>query len=144
MGETQPGPALVSYRDGVTELIDAGEPVGVVEGAIDTSAGLTEDANGVLDLRFGRAAPTRTRPLGRPGLTGDDMAPRERDAEEASLKERGGAGRDLRQRDLRRGTRAAADRPRPLEFDARGIPIAQPIPSFVRPVARLLGEEHTK
>ena len=83
-------------------------------------------------------------PLGRPGLTGDDMAPRERDAEEASLKERGGAGRDLRQRDLRRGTRAAADRPRPLEFDARGIPIVQPIPSFVRRVARLLGEEHTK
>jgi hypothetical protein len=44
MGETQPGPALVSYRDGVTELIDVGEPFGVVEDAIDTSAGLTEDA----------------------------------------------------------------------------------------------------
>jgi hypothetical protein len=28
-----------------------------------------------------------------------------------------------------------------LEFDARGFPIAQPIPGFVRRVARLLGEE---
>jgi hypothetical protein len=51
MGETQPGPALVSYRDGVTELIEAGEPVGAVEDAIDTSAGLTEDARAVLRMR---------------------------------------------------------------------------------------------
>jgi hypothetical protein len=30
MSETQPGPTLVSYRDGVTELIDAGEPLAPV------------------------------------------------------------------------------------------------------------------
>jgi hypothetical protein len=28
MGETHRGPALVSHRDGVTKLIDAGEPFG--------------------------------------------------------------------------------------------------------------------
>jgi hypothetical protein len=67
-----------------------------------------------------------------------------RNAVEAARNERDGTGRYLRQRDLRRGTRAAADRPRPLEFDARGFPIPQPIPSFVRRVARLLGEEYRK
>jgi hypothetical protein len=46
--------------------------------------------------------------------------------------------------EVRRGTRVAADRPRPLEFDSRGFPIRQPIPSFVQRVARLLGEEQTR
>jgi hypothetical protein len=33
MSETRPGPTLVSYRDSVTGLIDAGEPFGAVEDA---------------------------------------------------------------------------------------------------------------
>lgn len=48
------------------------------------------------------------------------------------------------QLEVRRGTRVAGDRPRPLEFDAHGFPIRQPIPSFVQRVARLLGEEQTR
>lgn len=65
-----------------------------------------------------------------------------RDAVEAALNARDGAGRyRLRQWELRRGTRAAADRPRPLEFDARGFPIPQSTPSFVRRISRLLREE---
>ena len=57
-------------------------------------------------------------------------------------------GRDAPERyrrsqlEARRGTRVAGDRPRPLEFDARGFPIRQPTPSFVQRVARLLGEEN--
>jgi hypothetical protein len=67
-----------------------------------------------------------------------------RDAVEAARNERDGAGRYLpRWREARHG-HSAADRWRPQEFDERGFPIAQPIPSFVRRVARLLGEEHTK
>jgi hypothetical protein len=64
-----------------------------------------------------------------------------RDAVEAALNEREGAGRHrLRQRELR-GATPAADRPRPLEFDARGFPVPQPTPSFLRRIARLLREE---
>jgi hypothetical protein len=44
----------------------------------------------------------------------------------------------------RRGTRVAGDQPRPLEFDERGFPIRQRIPSFVQRVARLLGEERAR
>ena len=39
---------------------------------------------------------------------------------------------------VRRGTREAAERPHPLEFDESGFPIAQSRPSFVERVARLL------
>jgi hypothetical protein len=48
------------------------------------------------------------------------------------------------QLEVRRGTRVAGDRPRPLEFDSRGFPIRQPIPSFVQRVARLLGEDQPR
>jgi hypothetical protein len=50
MSETQPAPTLVSYRDRVTELIDAGEPFGAVEDAIDASLGITGDAKAALWL----------------------------------------------------------------------------------------------
>jgi hypothetical protein len=43
-------PTLVSYRDRVTALMEAGESFGVVEDAIDGSAGLTEDAKAALWL----------------------------------------------------------------------------------------------
>ena len=46
-----------------------------------------------------------------------------------------------RQRMVRRGRSPGADRPRPLEFDANGFPIPQPVPAFVRRVARLLRED---
>jgi hypothetical protein len=55
-----------------------------------------------------------------------------------ALREQAGAERyQRRQRRLRRGRAAAVDQPRPLEFDERGFPIAQRIPSFVARVARL-------
>jgi hypothetical protein len=43
-----------------------------------------------------------------------------------------------RQARVRRGTTETMDRPRPLEFDANGFPVAQRAPSFVTRVARLL------
>jgi hypothetical protein len=56
-----------------------------------------------------------------------------------TLREQAGAERyQRRQRQLRRGSAAAVDHPRPLEFDESGFPIAQRIPSFVARVARLL------
>jgi hypothetical protein len=65
-----------------------------------------------------------------------------RDAVDAALYKRDAAERYRRsQLEGRRGTRVAADRPRPLEFDAGGFPIGQPITSFEQRVARLLGEE---
>jgi hypothetical protein len=61
------------------------------------------------------------------------------DALATALREQAGAERyQRRQRQLRRGRAAAADHPRPLEFDDSGFPIAQRIPSFVARVARLL------
>ena len=50
MSETYAGPALASYRDNVTELMEAGEPFGEVEDAIDRVADLTEDAKAALWL----------------------------------------------------------------------------------------------
>jgi hypothetical protein len=50
MGETEPGPTFVSHRDRITALMDAGEPFGTVEDAIDRSAELTEDAKAALWL----------------------------------------------------------------------------------------------
>ena len=48
MAETEPGPALASYRDSVTELIEAGKPFAVVGDPIDDSAGLKGDAKAAL------------------------------------------------------------------------------------------------
>ena len=50
MGETDLSPALVSYRDKVAALMEAGESFGVVEDAIDGNAELTEDAKAALWL----------------------------------------------------------------------------------------------
>jgi hypothetical protein len=50
MGATYAEPALARYRDSVTELMEAGEPFGAVEEAIDRVAGLTEDAKAALWL----------------------------------------------------------------------------------------------
>jgi hypothetical protein len=43
-------PTLVSYRDEVTALMEAGESFGVVEDAIDESAGITQEAKAALWL----------------------------------------------------------------------------------------------
>jgi hypothetical protein len=68
-----------------------------------------------------------------------------RDAAEAALNKRDAAeGYRRYQLEVGRGTRVAADRPRPLEFDAGGFPIRQPITSFVQRVARLPGEEEAR
>ena len=50
MCETQGRPALVSYRDTVTALMEAGESFGAVEDEIAESANLTEDAKAALWL----------------------------------------------------------------------------------------------
>jgi len=50
MSETYTWPALASYRDEVTELMDAGKPFGQVEDVIDGSVDLTEDAKAALWL----------------------------------------------------------------------------------------------
>jgi hypothetical protein len=76
--------------------------------------------------------------------------PKWRDAVKTALNERDGAERYRpRERELRRATAGPdqlrpPDQPRPLEFDARGFPIPQSIPSFTRRVARLLREEQAK
>jgi hypothetical protein len=62
-----------------------------------------------------------------------------REAVEEALNRRDAAERyQLRQQEVRRAS-AAAERPRPLEFDESGFPIAQPVPSFMRRLGRLLG-----
>ena len=61
------------------------------------------------------------------------------DAVAFALKEQVAAERyRRRQRQARHGTMETMDRPRPLEFDENGFPVAQPTPSFVTRVARLL------
>lgn len=59
------------------------------------------------------------------------------DAVVVALNEHAGAER-YRRRQPRRGRTDIADRPRPLEFDENGFPVAQRTPSFVTRVARLL------
>jgi len=50
LGETYTEPALASYRDTVTALMEAGEPFGDVENAIDERPDLTENAKAALWL----------------------------------------------------------------------------------------------
>jgi hypothetical protein len=55
------------------------------------------------------------------------------------LQEQTGAERyPRRQAQVRRGRTETLDRPRPLEFDENGFPVAQRTPSFITRVARLL------
>jgi hypothetical protein len=58
MRETHAAPPLASYRDGVTELMEAGESFGHVEDVIDESADLTMEAKAALWLlAFSMRAP---------------------------------------------------------------------------------------
>jgi dihydroneopterin aldolase len=50
MSETHAAPALASYEREVAELMQAGEPFGVVEEVIDEVADLTENAKAALWL----------------------------------------------------------------------------------------------
>jgi hypothetical protein len=69
----------------------------------------------------------------------DQLPQRELDEAIASiLDERGSTERYRRAPGQARRGRAAADRPRPLEFDANGFPVAQRMPNFVTRVSRLL------
>jgi hypothetical protein len=62
------------------------------------------------------------------------------DAIADALKDQAGAERYHRRQRQARGAKAqTVERPRPLEFDDNGFPVAQRIPSFVTRVARLLG-----
>jgi hypothetical protein len=55
------------------------------------------------------------------------------------LQEQAGTGRDRRrQQQVGRRRTETVDRPRPLEFDESGFPLAQRTSSFVTRVARLL------
>jgi hypothetical protein len=61
------------------------------------------------------------------------------DALAVVLEQQAGAERyRRRQQQMRRGRTRTADRPRPLEFDENGFPVAQPTSSFVTRVTRLL------
>jgi hypothetical protein len=58
MSETYAGPALTSYRDTVTGLMEAGEPFVHVEDVIDESVDLTMEAKAALWLlAFSMRAP---------------------------------------------------------------------------------------
>jgi hypothetical protein len=62
------------------------------------------------------------------------------DAIADALKDQAGAERCQRRQRQARGAKAqTVERPRPLQFDGNGFPVAQPIPSFVTRVAQLLG-----
>ena len=50
MSATHQGPAFASHRGSVTELIEAGEPFGQIEEAIDEAADLTIDEKAALWL----------------------------------------------------------------------------------------------
>jgi hypothetical protein len=50
MEATYAEPAVARYRDSVMELMEAGEPFGAVEDAIDEAPGLNEDAKAALWL----------------------------------------------------------------------------------------------
>jgi hypothetical protein len=50
MEATYAQPTLAGYRDSVTELMEAGEPFGAVEDAIDRVPDLNEDAKAALWL----------------------------------------------------------------------------------------------
>jgi hypothetical protein len=50
MTATYSEPALARYRDSVTELMEAGEPFGAVETAIDEAPHLTQNAKAALWL----------------------------------------------------------------------------------------------
>jgi hypothetical protein len=45
-----------------------------------------------------------------------------------------------RQRQLRRGRARDEAQARPLEFDPRGFPIPQPVPSFMQRLSRLISD----
>jgi hypothetical protein len=58
---------------------------------------------------------------------------------ERARDEREGAERnELREGEIRGARTAPSDRPGPLQFDALGFPIPQPIPAFVQRVRRLI------
>jgi hypothetical protein len=62
-----------------------------------------------------------------------------RNAIEGALNEREGAERyELRQRAIRRGRGGEAGSSRPMEFDARGLPIPQPMAGFMGRIGRWL------
>ena len=50
MSAIQEAPSVATYRDEVTVLMEAGEPFGRVEGAIDEMVGVDEEAKAVLWL----------------------------------------------------------------------------------------------
>jgi hypothetical protein len=60
------------------------------------------------------------------------------DALAVVLEQQAGAERYRRRQQQVRRRRRTVDRPRPLEFDENGFPVAQRTPSFVTRVARLL------
>lgn len=149
MGETEPAPALASYRDRITELIEAGD-LSLWSGTPPTTAparSRTQSPRWLLApsmARSSRAAARRARRSGRPRLTGRGIATQAqrrtwRDAGEAAPNERSWRP----QLEVIRGA-AGSDRPRPLEFDADGFPIPQPMTSFERRVARLRADEQAK
>ena len=118
MGSTEERPALPGFRDTVNELTRKGLPLGDVEQAINSQAGLTEDQKAALWL-FAFSLGDRSEP--------------QRQARELSAVAEAGLGAE--------SPEGATDRARPREFDSRGFPIPQRSRSFIERVARLLNPD---
>ena len=110
---------LAGFRDKVTELTEAGSPLGDVEDAIDAQSALTEDQKAALWLL---------------AFSLRDRSEKRRQARALFAVARAAPGGEL-------GGRRATERPRPREFDARGFPVPQHSRSFLERVARLLHPE---
>jgi len=116
-------PAVASFRDKVTELIEAGEPFGHVEDAINAHLGLTEDQKAALWLfAFSLHDRSEQQRQGRALLT--------------VVGEAGGEGSEAKS-----GKARATDRARPQDYDANGFPLPQRNRSFLDRVARLLNPQ---
>jgi hypothetical protein len=152
MSMTHARPALASYRDVVTELINGGAPFGDVEDAINAHDGLTKDQKDALWLfafslrdrseqqRDAWAHLTAVQVAAGDGETTEQARERELgDAVGAALREQAGAERyQRRQREARSGKARTIAGPGPREFDANGFPVPQRNRSFLDRVAELL------
>ena len=154
MSGTHAKPALASYRDKVTEMIEEGVPFGDVEDAINAHAGLTEDQKAALWLfAFSLRDRSEQQRDARAHLTAVQVAAGDSEMTEqarerslgdaaAALSEQAGAERYQRyQREARSGKERATDGARPREFDAKGFPVPQRNRSFLERVARLLNPQ---
>jgi len=123
MSGTHAKPALASYRDKVTEMIEEGVPFGDVEDAINAHAGLTEDQKGALWLfAFAFAFSLRDRSEqqreARAQLTAVQVAAGDSEAEQVHERKLGDAVAAVLSEQARSGKARATAGARPRKFDA--------------------------